>query len=1009
MKLLAFDTETYLIGARDKAPKPVCCTWHDGHKSFITHPGDATTYALLHDKDTVFCGVNIAYDLLVLMRWHPALIPAIIQAVDEGRMLDLCLRDGLIHLATKGAAGYNMTPSLADLAQKHLGIDLSANKKGDDIWRLKFGTLDGVPFNQWPTEALNYALDDAKHTYNICLQLGDPFKLYPTEEAQNQGALALAAIGVWGFKVNQTVRGKLKDAITKQINELHEQTKHLGWTGKGSKARMAAVVIPAWKEKQLKEIAHYCKTHNAQVDIDILRERVNTPDIKTTIASWASMGRIPADIPLQFQENADPFMSLTDLFNHMSSVPMTKTGVSISEECLELIADEMPTTTLPDGTVVNYGKAYVELKHKIKMHSTYIEPYAHETAHPRFVPMVASGRTGCRGDGHSSGNLQNIPRRDKTKPEEAFRTMFEARPGRLLGTVDYSQLELCTLAATIRVFFPDIRCMLGEAIDANIDAHCVTGSQIAGVSYEQMMAKKKESGSVEANARQASKACFSGDTELLTRKGWRKISDLCVFEPNTEIMQYCPHTKTLTFTKPIGWVNKKESRMVRVTSSFMDQLVTEDHRLLFISKASGHTSEVLAQDAHTVKENSLSVHGGYYNNEKERLFSDLETRLAVMVQADGSYKSKNVVSLGFTKQRKVQRCKKLLDEAGLQYDFRYVGELRVPTFFVSNRKEWCKLDENKSFLSWDKYDGEAFIDEIWRWDGSVAKKHTHVYSNTKLKDVICAQTILSCFGKKTALATGYPTKEGHSPVHTLCWYVGDRKKNTEYCRCSGLTKTMIEGDTQVYCPSVPTSWLLTRRKGKVVVSGNCNFGLPGGLGAKAFVSYAKNNYGVELNVNQARHFISVWKQTWPEMNVYLRDAGNVINNAKGGRGVSFTINGFTRADCFYTEYLNTKFQSLAAEGAKRALWAVYREQMLGWFWKNNSGFGYGCDLRDGALAESKTVNFVHDEIVCEHPEGDAGKAALKRQEKLMVDTMTKTCHNKITIRVEGALSAQWEH
>ena len=210
MKLIAFDTETYLIGTREKAPKPVCCTWYDGDKSFITHPGDATTHALFHHQDYIFCGVNIPYDLLVMMRWHPYLIPAIMKALDEGRIIDLPLRDGLIHLATKGSPGYNMTISLADLAKKHLGLDLSANKVGDDIWRLKFGLLDGVPFNEWPVEAITYALDDAKHTYNICLQLGDPFKLYPTEEAQNQGAVALAAIGVWGFKVNQSIRGKLK-------------------------------------------------------------------------------------------------------------------------------------------------------------------------------------------------------------------------------------------------------------------------------------------------------------------------------------------------------------------------------------------------------------------------------------------------------------------------------------------------------------------------------------------------------------------------------------------------------------------------------------------------------------------------------------------------------------------------------------------------------------------------------------------------------------------------------
>lgn len=692
MKLIAFDTETYLIGSRDKAPKPVCCTWYEGVGSpFITRPDDAATWALLNDPERIFCGQNIAYDFLVMMRWHPQFIPAIVRAYDESRIIDLSIRAGLLHLAMHGSAGYNPTTTLADLAQKYLGKDLSASKQGDDIWRLKFGTLDGVPFNQWPPEAIGYALDDARHTYDVCMQLGDPYKIYPTEEAQNQSALVLGAIGAWGFKVNQEIRGKLKEVICKQISDLDEKTKHLGWTGKGSQARLGAVVTAAWREKQLKVLSQYAAMTGVYVDVPRLRERLNVPDMRMALSAWGETGTLPPDVPIQFQQGRDVIAWLKEVIEILPIVPMTKKGISAAEEYLEEIADEMPRGRDAQGNEFGYGRAYVDLKHKIKMHSTYIEPYHEDTIHPRFVPMVATGRTGCR-----EPNLQNIPRKDKTRPEEAFRTMFMARPGRILGTVDYSQLELCTLAATIRTFYPQIQCTLGDAIDANVDAHCHTGGLVAGLSYEQMLAGKKAK----------------------------------------------------------------------------DQVIL-DHRQ----------------------------------------------------------------------------------------------------------------------------------------------------------------------GAKAA-----------------------------------------------------------------------NFGLPGGLGANTFVSYAKNNYNVTLTLDQARRIISAWRQAWPEMNVYLKDAGNIIANGGGGRATAFTINGFTKANCFYTELANFRFQSLAAEGAKRALWAIYRECLLGWYWKySNRGVGYGSDLRDGALADSKLVNFVHDEIVAEHIDGDAGKKAMARQEKLMVDVMTKTCQNKITIRVEGALSHQWEH
>lgn len=691
MKAIAFDTETYLITACDKAPKPVCCTWNEGGDSFISRPDDALTWSIWNDPERVFFGVNIPYDIMVMMRWHPQYIPCMVRALDEGRVIDLPLRNGLLHLATQGGAGYPMYISLADLAKKYLGLDLSANKIGDDIWRLKFGTLDGVPFNQWPVEAITYALDDAKHTYNIGMHLGDPFKLYPTEEAQNQSAVALAATSTWGFKVNQEIRGKLKDALTKQIYELTEKTKHLQWTGEGSQVRLGAAVSAAWKTKILRLVAQYAQFTGVYVDVQKLGECLNVLGLKGLIEGWFAANNVPVQsLPMQFPSGVSPVLWFQELYQHLPDIPTTTKGVSTAEECLELIKDELPD-----------ARPYIDLKHKVKMMSTYIDAYQRETAHPRFVPMVSTGRTGCRGDNSkgkndgSSGNMQNIPRKDKDHPEEAFRTMFMARPGKVLGTVDYSQLELCTLAATIRVFYPSIRCMLGEAIDNGIDAHCVLGAKLLNTTYEHVLANKKKEGSPEANARQASK------------------------------------------------------------------------------------------------------------------------------------------------------------------------------------------------------------------------------------------------------------------------------------------------------PG--------------------NFGLPAGMGDAAFVSYAKNQYGVDVSMQQASEIKRAWKAAWPEMNVYLADGSNTIKSSGGGRATMYTINNFTKANCFFTELLNGRFQSLAAEGAKRAMWAVWREMVLGWYWTRFHGSGYGSEFRDGPLKDSRLVNFVHDEIVAEHPEGDAGKTAMKQQEKLMVDVMTKTCQNKITIRVEGALSHQWEH
>lgn len=680
MKLLAFDTETYLIQPTEKAPKPVCCTWADETSVGITDPGSLDTAINFANPGNIFVGQNIQYDLNLMMRWHPHLIPDIIRALDEGRVLDTAMRERMMHLKDHGSKGYPMFPSLGDLVLKYLKKDVSADKKGDDIWRLKYGTLDGVPFDQWPSEAMRYALEDARHTFDVFREQGGINNIQPTEQMQVQAAVVLGAIGVWGFKVNQDKRTKIKTALEAKAAALHKQIDAYGWTGKGSQQRLMDLVASAWHFKHFQLLQTRASVTGVQIDVALWQQYIKP----TMLIPQIMEESIKAGAPLPgliFPAGVDWVSWCKETSKILPEIPMVKKGVSVCGEVLEQLGD-----------VVKEFASYTDLRHLEKMLENYIEPYANETVHPGFVPLVTTGRTGCR-----TPNTQNIPRKDKDRPDEAFRTMFEARPGRVLGTVDYSQLELCTLAATIRWMFPDSVCALGDAIDAKKDVHCVTGSLFTGIPYEQMIAGKKTDPRI-MQARQASKAI--------------------------------------------------------------------------------------------------------------------------------------------------------------------------------------------------------------------------------------------------------------------------------------------------------------------------NFGKGGGLGVSAMVAYARTNYGVEMSLDQMRQLDRAWQKAWPEIPTkYLKYSADKVDASPTGTFTAMTLTGRLKANCIYTEGSNYPFQGLAADGAKAALWAIWRECALGWYWATNFGLseGYGFDLGDSPLVHSKLVNFVHDEIVAEHPEGDAGKAALARQESLMVSEMTRICQNKIKISVEGNLSSAWEH
>jgi DNA polymerase-1 len=184
-----------------------------------------------------------------------------------------------------------------------------------------------------------------------------------------------------------------------------------------------------------------------------------------------------------------------------------------------------------------------------------------------------------------------------------------------------------------------------------------------------------------------------------------------------------------------------------------------------------------------------------------------------------------------------------------------------------------------------------------------------------------------------------------------------------------------------------------------------NFGAPGGLGPPALSEYARTTYGVELPVPEAKIFLDKFKKKiWPDVGQYLRDQGNECQQFDGRLVTAYNNMGRMKAGCLFTQACNYPFQSLGADAAKWALWNLTRIRLLSWYAHN---FNPKDPLADHPLRGSYTVNFVHDEIVMEHPEALA-KEAYKEQERIML-----ACLAQVAVGVkptcEGSLSAKWGH
>jgi len=145
-----------------------------------------------------------------------------------------------------------------------------------------------------------------------------------------------------------------------------------------------------------------------------------------------------------------------------------------------------------------------------------------------------------------------------------------------------------------------------------------------------------------------------------------------------------------------------------------------------------------------------------------------------------------------------------------------------------------------------------------------------------------------------------------------------------------------------------------------------NFGFPGGLGLKTFITFAKG-YDLTLTDDEAAEMKDAWFSAFPEMEPYMKDALGQVT----------TLTGRMRGNTTFCAEKNPPFQGLASDGAKLALYNAEK-------------------------AGLKVVAFVHDELVIEVDEKDAKEKALLL-EKIMVDSMKEVTPD-VHIGVEYEIS-----
>lgn len=308
--------------------------------------------------------------------------------------------------------------------------------------------------------------------------------------------------------------------------------------------------------------------------------------------------------------------------------------------------------------------------------------------------------------------------------------------------------------------------------------------------------------------------CFHEDTELLTLGGWKKIPTVSMED---SVAQF--NDGKIEFVKPTELVQFDIDGNLVSFRGRINQLVTENHRVLCKSATSGKLKVYRADEFPSNSGNNRFIVAGIKEGgiKPDRNF----LRYLVAIQADGHIvkNKEGIIKFGFNRHEKFYRLKGILESLEINYNLHNSTSNTYSIYIPKNdlNLEAIKiLGPEKDFGSWLlEYDYETlsiFIDELEFWDGSDRGDRGILYSTNNKNNAEWVQTIAALVGRYASIGI----------VQSSSSKLNYRVNITRYDAVSGQhnAKELIPFKGKVYCVNVPSSFLMTRLDGKIVMSGN---------------------------------------------------------------------------------------------------------------------------------------------------------------------------------------------
>lgn len=306
--------------------------------------------------------------------------------------------------------------------------------------------------------------------------------------------------------------------------------------------------------------------------------------------------------------------------------------------------------------------------------------------------------------------------------------------------------------------------------------------------------------------------CLTGDHEVLTPDGWIRLDAFA--GTIKEILCWNAKTEILSFQKAKGVQFDYKGEMYCYEQQRVSQIATPDHRMPVLGKDGTWTEKTVGE----IGEHQTKIAFTGRRLQQPRAHASAELRILIMTQADGHYTSDGALRFHFSKERKKERCEKLLHDCEIPHTYKNNADgTSTITIKPAYIPIWLRTFKSKTFGFWLLDEpADVVFDELAFWDGYAASKNSMQYTTTNRQNADVVQACALCAGYSATLLEKKRSQDGWSTAY----YVNIWRNPGQG---TGLRKDQISRvahDGPVYCAETPTGFFAVRRNGKVWITGN---------------------------------------------------------------------------------------------------------------------------------------------------------------------------------------------